>query len=374
MKANNITTPQLMRAANLLGKVVANQIRAKSHKDQVCAPNRKKSAASTKPKCITKEGTLFRIVNVISCETCRTYYVATKTSHDKDDQDTRNPKSIEWDHLSSHYRSDEGSLMKLTPGGRNALMGHSVCQNICHEYDELTDEEFQQVVLYIAYWYRSARNKKNQSGNHRSFGVYCDGKTWLLYYHAVLHEIGDTALSNCAYPQLDSSIARTSTDPYIPRGRRGGSSRSGSPSDGRRSGSPVSDGPSDKAYVARATEAAAAAIEDRQLGLCGRESFDRMMSMKRKATKASLKLISLEKAYKSAKKDYKLGRDAVEESTVVSLKLAYKATKRARKVYDLQYETLKKELGHVSPPESSSSSSDDDVDDDDDDNDNDDNE
>jgi len=255
-------------------------------------------------------------------------------------------------------------------------MGHSVCQNICHEYDELTDEEFQQVVLYIAYWYRSARNKKNQSGNHRSFGVYCDGKTWLLYYHAVLHEIGDTALSNCAYPQLDSSIARTSTDPYIPRGRRGGSSRSGSPSDGRRSGSPVSDGPSDKAYVARATEAAAAAIEDRQLGLCGRESFDRMMSMKRKATKASLKLISLEKAYKSAKKDYKLGRDAVEESTVVSLKLAYKATKRARKVYDLQYETLKKELGHVSPPESSSSSSDDDVDDDDDDddNDNDDNE
>ena len=75
-----------------LEKVIAQHINNKSHRNIVAS---KKMRSSTKPKCTTKDSTLYRIINTIS--TCKDFFMKTKHAHNKDDQnDTRKGKAGPW--------------------------------------------------------------------------------------------------------------------------------------------------------------------------------------------------------------------------------------------------------------------------------------
>jgi hypothetical protein len=93
IKKNKIQLSQAFRNAADLGKNVTNHMNTKSFKEQIKAPLKSKSPA-TKPLCITEDGTLFHIINtIIRNKECNT---KTKNSHDREDQDSRNPKSKEY--------------------------------------------------------------------------------------------------------------------------------------------------------------------------------------------------------------------------------------------------------------------------------------
>lgn len=356
MKKNAISQPQSMRLVSQLGNVVSNHINAQGYKNNLTASHRRSRSAATKPTCITKEGTLFRVVNTIA--ELKDDYKETNSSHDQHDQDTRNPKSLAWERMAEHYNSTAESLKKLSPGGTHALLGHSVPNDVCAEYDELTVDEFKQCAKYIQALYREKRNHKNTSGNHKPFGHYCDGKKWLLYFHAVLEEVGDRGLQCCAYPELSSDIVRTSDGAIRKLGRN---SRRKSPmnaSDRSMSMSPLSDTVTvrtKKHSAVEATTEAAQAIRDRNEDMHNDHTFDRMMDMKGRATTTNLQVMKLGKKYNKVKRKYKEG-DASKED-VEYVKLQRKEFKKQWKAYQGEYERLKKATGYNSPPSSDSSGS-----------------
>ena len=86
MKVNNIAIPQNLRHMKGLGKAIANHMAAGPLKQSLMAQNRsaaKKKSPLTKPDCVTKDGTLFRVVNVLPTEQGRVSFKATRKSHDK---------------------------------------------------------------------------------------------------------------------------------------------------------------------------------------------------------------------------------------------------------------------------------------------------
>jgi len=363
MRKNAISQPQSMRLVSQLGNVVASHINAQGYKNNLTAPHRKSRSAATKPPCIIKEGTLFRVVNTIA--ELKDDYKETNSSHDQHDQDTRNPKSLAWERMTEHYNSTAESLKKLSPGGSHALLGHSVPNDVCAEYDELTVDEFKQCAKYIQALYREARNRKNQSGNHKSFGHYCDGKKWMLYFHAVLEEVGDRGLQSCAYPELDTDIVRTSDGAIRKLGRNNRRKSHTNASDRSMSMSPLSSETvsvrTKKHSAVEATTEAAHAIRNRNEDMHYDHKFDRMMNMKTQATTTNLQVMKLDKSYKKAKRKYEGGTGTKEDYKAI--KVQRNTLKKQVKAYQGEYERLKKEVGYESPPSSDSSdSSDEDTD------------
>ena len=111
MKKNKIQLSQALRNAADLGKNVANHMNAKSFKEQVKAPLKSKSPA-TKPLCITEDGTLFCVINtIIGNKEC---YIKTKNSHNREDQDFRNPKSHACQMMCEDYNSSNESWTQLS--------------------------------------------------------------------------------------------------------------------------------------------------------------------------------------------------------------------------------------------------------------------
>jgi len=360
MQKNKITIPHKMRKVGDFGKVVMNHIKAQGYKNNLTAPNRRSRSAATKPTCIVEEGTLFRVINTIT--ECKEDYIETNNAHDQADQDTRNPKALAWERMAAHYNSNADSLEKLSPGGAQALLGHSVAADVCAEYDELTPGEFKECANYVKAWYREKRNHKNQSGRHKPFGDYCQGKKWLLYFHAVLEEVGDKGLASCAYPELSSEVFRASDSGFNPLSRN---RRRNTASDRTTmSMSPLTDGGTvrtKKHSAVEATTEAAHAIRNRNEDMHYDHKFDRMMNMKTQATTTNLQVMKLDKSYKKAKRKYEGGTGTKEDYKAI--KVQRNTLKKQVKAYQGEYERLKKEVGYESPPSSDSSdSSDEDTD------------
>jgi hypothetical protein len=75
------------------------------------------------------------------------------------------------------------------------------------DFDEdLSPENFCDIVKFMNYWYGQARSKKNTSGQHLDFESFVNGKGWLLFYHKQLQELGDTDVMNATYATLPSDV------------------------------------------------------------------------------------------------------------------------------------------------------------------------
>ena len=265
MKQNNITSAQNLRSKGDLGKNVANSKKAQGYKNEVKgALQRSSSSKNKKPECITVEGTLYRVINVIMLNT--EDFMNTWDSHDKDDTDTRSPKPVSWQHLHNSYDSKESKLKVISPSAKDDLLGYSVSGDVAETWDKLTVEELKEVMGWIMGLYRKAMNAKTVSGFHGNFGVCTQGKPFLLYLYKCLEESGDASLQKCAYPELEDNVKRSSSDSK-PRARK---SRSGSTASERSlSPNPNADNFRSKKYSAvDATEGAAHAYLQRDSRIC----------------------------------------------------------------------------------------------------------
>ena len=313
-------------------------MKAAQYMNSLTAANRKKSSASTKPTCITEEGTLYRICNTIIEK--KDDFIATKDSHDQGDHDTRKAKAVHWESMTKHYHQEKPSLNKLSPAGSNALIGHSIPSNVCTDCDVLKPDEFQACVDYILAHYREARNNQTKSGNHRPFDSYVGGKKWLLYFHSVLEELGDRNVKSCAYPTLSEDITRTSDSAHIPLNRSNRRSLSASPRSmsGSSVGGMSTSIRNQKQSAIEATEAAATSIQNKNLELQYTDGFDRMMKLKNIYNKVDMK-------YRGLKKKRKMHFG--EELREINTKL--KSMKKERREYELEIERIKKAIEYESP-------------------------
>ena len=63
-------------------------------------------------------------------------------------------------------------------------------------------DEFQEVVKFILSHFKTARNRKNTSGQHMPFDGFVEGKSWLLYFHNAIESVGDKALGTVLMQSL----------------------------------------------------------------------------------------------------------------------------------------------------------------------------
>ena len=56
------------------------------------------------------------------------------------------------------------------------------------------------------FWYGKARNGKNTSGQNLDFESFTNGKSWLIFYHKKLEDLGNTDIMNASYANLPSDI------------------------------------------------------------------------------------------------------------------------------------------------------------------------
>ena len=223
---NKITIAILIVFARKIGVTVKNADRKRSRLEEIIVAmakgeayraavlegptkrKNKKSSRSTKPSALNLDGTLYRAINAITCESGRGLFCLTRKQHSRQDVDSKKAHQSSWDGMHGIY-SDSGNedIGKLSGP---ALVGHKVDTNIASEYDELNVDEFQEVVLFILSHFKSARNRKNTSGQHKPFNNFIDGKSWILYFHNVIESVGDKALGDCTYAELDNDVKVTS--------------------------------------------------------------------------------------------------------------------------------------------------------------------
>ena len=259
LRANGIEVGREQKKANkLMGLFITGQKGANYLKHHEEKTNQKSKSSATKPKCLKKDGTTFRIINVITSSDGKHAFQCTKSQATRNDLDSSDGKyrehymtlldlynsGLKFDGMmtvsneSIHDIDDEfGSIndpdCKLESFNLDIKGSH---ENIAREeVDKLSCEEFESCVKYILAHYRQAKNNNTKSGNHGNF-VEFTKKGWVVYLHMKLEEVGDKGLSQCAYPELNDDMYVSSSSLLSPPSRSSttSSNRSKSPVGGIR--------------------------------------------------------------------------------------------------------------------------------------------
>ena len=119
-----------------------------------------------RPSILKNDGTLFRVVNVITSERGRSSFIATRKDFDRVDIDSNQmPHHDYWVHMLSLYNdiiSFEFNNLTNFAVTDNSFFKYSLQsdENDPKKFDELTLEEFKSVVDYIISKYKTTRQKK----------------------------------------------------------------------------------------------------------------------------------------------------------------------------------------------------------------------
>ena len=102
---------------------------------------------------------------------------------------------------------DDTSRSELDPIADIDLTEYGYSGKEAGDFDNnLTAQNFSEVVRFMNFWYGKARNGKNTSGQHLDSESFANGKGWLIFYHKKLEELGDIAVMNASYATLPSEI------------------------------------------------------------------------------------------------------------------------------------------------------------------------
>ena len=133
---------------------------------------KKKQKASIKkrfkPGFLKYDGTLFRIVNVLTSEQGRSSFISTKKDYDRVDIDSNSiPHYENWVHLLGLYNDtispQINSLSEFAITKSSYFTSHLKSEeNNPKTHDELSVEEFKTVTDYIMTKYKISRQKKYQ--------------------------------------------------------------------------------------------------------------------------------------------------------------------------------------------------------------------
>ena len=92
-------------------ELILGTIMAGLTKQALTAPTRKKKGnPTTKPVCLTLDGTLYRIIIVITCEKGIRHFIKTKEPKDKHMLDTRTATPVSWESLTVILNSEDPAL------------------------------------------------------------------------------------------------------------------------------------------------------------------------------------------------------------------------------------------------------------------------
>jgi len=175
---------------------------------------RNKPKKDARPSTLQRDGSLFRIINVIMSDEGKKHYFQSQQPYDRNALDSHHAYLEEYKALHSIYNSEDvslGSVAKSLYPSFNEHFGNEYEDDQGILYDQLTVEELERGINFVNRMYHEKRNKNERSGQHEDFHMYIGTLGWLLYYHERMASVGDTDFSNIAYAELDDSIVMTSS-------------------------------------------------------------------------------------------------------------------------------------------------------------------
>ena len=113
VRANNIQVAHMHRNKDGYGTVIVNHMKARKYQHGIKAPAKKKSPpALTRPAFVTKEGTFYRMVEVMTSPAYRACYIATLNPYDRANLEDVVKHRAQWGKLHGGY-NDKDSFNAL---------------------------------------------------------------------------------------------------------------------------------------------------------------------------------------------------------------------------------------------------------------------
>ena len=204
-------------------ELILNHVSRRLLKEIIKQPMMKKSkAAKTCPAALMKDGTLYRIINMICSTAGRPLFLNTKRVMSCATLDSGDKNMSLYEGMADLYK-DMTDFNMIDVVDDSPVIGFGVDDDAAIDFNQLNPLEFKECLDFILAHYREARNNKNKSGHRQSFADYTSGKPYLLYLHLRSTEIGDKAFSDCVHSTLpletsfsSSTSSSLSTDDTTP--------------------------------------------------------------------------------------------------------------------------------------------------------------
>ena len=171
---------------------------------------KKSKAAKTHPAALMKDGTLYRIINVICSSAGQPLFLNTKQVMSRATLDSGDNNMSLYEGMADLYK-DMTDFNMIDVVDESQMIGFGVDDDTAIDFDQLNPLEFKECLDFILAHYWEARNNKNKSGNHQPFADYTSRKPYLLCLHLWSTEIGDKAFSDCVYSTLPSETLFSSS-------------------------------------------------------------------------------------------------------------------------------------------------------------------
>ena len=192
-------------------ELILNHVSGRVLKELVKQPmNKKAKASKTHPAALTKDGTLYWIINVICSMEGRPLFLHTKRVMSCATLDSGEKNMSLYEGMLDLYK-DISEYNMIDVVDQSQMVGYGVEDDAAIDFNKLNPSEFKECLDFIMAHHREACNNKNKSGSHQPFADYTSGKPYLLYLHLCSTEIGDNAFSDCVYSALPSETAFSSS-------------------------------------------------------------------------------------------------------------------------------------------------------------------
>jgi hypothetical protein len=178
---------------------------------------RKKLTKGAKPREITRDGSLYRVILVYFLQELRPIVL----------QLGMNPTAVQlgtggflheqiYNKKLAHVYNDASrdSLSSSFATNHDLYISCGVPEDYPSKFDNLSALAFSQAMNFINNHYRVTVRNQQTSGCHKEFHCYCGQRPYLLLYHDLINESGGktSTLGNMAFPKLPAGIVRSSLD------------------------------------------------------------------------------------------------------------------------------------------------------------------
>ena len=86
--------------------MILQHLQGSKYREKFIAASRKKTNARTKPTALTQDGTLYRVINVITCEVGKEHYIILRNKFERNDLDGKLPHTEAWESMVDVYRDE----------------------------------------------------------------------------------------------------------------------------------------------------------------------------------------------------------------------------------------------------------------------------
>jgi len=171
-----------------------------------------KGSKGTKPKFVTKTGTIYRYINCKVSEKIRALATEINCTKTKDELDTRSPSKFFLEVASMYNEANQKELNSLKIDGEDMhwFEGKGVVNNFEENFDiNMTAEVAKDIDDYICFYYKKARKNYKLSGTNDDMMNFCE-KPFVYFYHLKLKEAGSVELFTQSCAELPPKIVSLS--------------------------------------------------------------------------------------------------------------------------------------------------------------------